>query len=348
MCCLGAYGFATVGLGLGKEGYYGAMRLSKRKVFVMSINLLSRRVALVAAALVLALGAAVALAGCTGGSGNPGKPEAVGNRAAEASADASASDANPAAGDVVSTAMVVYNDGGTVLFVDQDTGSLYYPTLIGEGDDVVFGLNGDDIDADELAVGNIVQVTGNGIMLESYPGQYPGITKVEVIEQGTPADADQYAELIEQVVVAPDPAEVPSAYVEYTTDLAQTSVMLQAYDYDWVVPGDGNANADKRELDGDFDDAQGVLVEGVADARIAAPVDALIGFSVAPTNVVVERTPLVSTDKPAVDPNAEDEPIAATLQSDGTVTFTMEPGYAYEVDADFAQGEASYAFYTLS
>ena len=37
-------------------------------------------------------------------------------------------------------------------------------------------------DEEALVAGNIVQVTGNGIMLESYPGQYPGITKVEVIE----------------------------------------------------------------------------------------------------------------------------------------------------------------------
>lgn len=308
-------------------------------------RLLSGRIALVAAMLALALGGMLALSGCHGGTGDPGDAGKEADRATEQPGSQDPAPQESGQNDVVSTAMVVYNDGGTVLFVDQDTGSLYYPTLM---DDAIIGLDGDDLDADELAVGNIVRVTGNGIMLESYPGQYPGITKVEVLEQGAPADADQYAELIEQVVVAPDPAEVPSAYVEYTTDLAQTSVMLEAYDYDWVVPGDGNANVDERELDGDIDNAQGVLVEGVADARISAPVEALIGFSVAPLNVVVERTPLVSTDKPAVDPNVEDEPVAATLQSDGTVTFTMEPGYVYEVDADFTQGEASYAFYTIS
>ena len=85
----------------------------------------------------------------------------------------------------VSTAMVVTFGDGEVLFVDQDTESPYYPTLP-EG-------------TPELAAGNIVRVTGNGIMLESYPGQYPGITKVEVVEEGTPADAEKYDELVAQI-----------------------------------------------------------------------------------------------------------------------------------------------------
>lgn len=306
-----------------------------------------RRSLLKAAALFMAAAALLMLTGCLSNPVVTDKPEG-----ASASQGGAAEDAQGAGqGEVVSTAMVVYNDGKTVLFVDQDTGSLYYPTLTGatgDADDVLRGLNGDDIDIDELAVGNIVRVTGNGIMLESYPGQYPGITKVEVIEQGNPADADQYAEEVSQVIVAPDPAEVPSSYVEYTTDLAQASVLLEAYEYDWVVPESGDQKAPEQELDGSYDDSKGVIKEGINDARIAGPVEALVGFSIAPTNVVVERTPLVKTDAPAVDPAAEDELVPVTMQADGSVTFTMEPNYLYEIDADFSQGEASYAFYTVN
>ena len=271
----------------------------------------------------------LALPGCSGGTNEAAAPS------------------SPAAGTVVSKAMVVYNNGGSVLFADQDNDTLYYPTLV---DATIIGLDGDDIDADELAVGNIVQVSGNGIMLESYPGQYPGITEVAVIEQGNPADADKYAEELALVAADPDPAEVPSGYVEYTTDLAQTSVMLEPFDYDWVVPGDGNANSTTQELDGEYDDAQGVLNANVADARISSSLQAAVGFSVAPLNVTIERTPLTtaSADSAAVNPNAEDEPVPCTQQADGTTTFTMEPGFLYEVDAEFTQGEASYAFYTFS
>ena len=55
----------------------------------------------------------------------------------------------------VSTAMAVTFGDGKILFVDQDTETPYYPTL--------------PEDAPELTAGNIVRVTGNGIMLESYP-----------------------------------------------------------------------------------------------------------------------------------------------------------------------------------
>ncbi|MEC4272027.1 hypothetical protein VJ923_02475 [Adlercreutzia sp. R25] len=296
-------------------------------------------------AAVISLGLAAAclmlvLPGCMGGSQeSAGKPDAVGNRAAETPAPSAD------AGEVISTAMVAYADDDTVLFVDQETGAPYFPTLI---DDAVVSENGAEIDADDLVAGNLVQVTGNGIMLESYPGQYPGITKVEVISQGTPADADQYAALVAEVIATPDPSAVPTGYVEYTTDLAQTSVVLNPFDYHWVVPGD-NGNNSEEDLDGEAADASGALASDIIDARIPAAIDAVAGFSATPTNATVERKPLTNEgDAPTVDPAAEDEMVPSTLQADGTVAFTIEPGYLYEIETDYAQGEASYAFYTLS
>lgn len=306
---------------------------------------MNKTISLPLKAAVIALGLAAAclmlvLPGCTGGSqGSAGKPDAVGNRATEQSTP------NAAASEEVSTAMVAYADGDTILFVDQKTGAPYFPTLI---DDAVVSENGVEIDADDLVAGNIVQVTGNGIMLESYPGQYPGITEVEVISQGTPADADQYADLVAEVIATPDPSAVPTGSVEYTTELAQTSVMLNPFDYHWVVPGD-NGDNNEKSLDGEATDTGGALVGDIIDARIPAATDAIARFSAAPTNATVERKPLTKEgDTPTVDPAAEDEMVPSTLQADGTVAFTIEPGYLYEIEVDYAQGEASYAFYTLA
>ena len=144
------------------------------------------------ALLVVALAAAsfmLMLPGCTGGTNDsPGKPDAVGNRSADGASEATQ-------GDIVSTAMVAYANGDQVLFVDQETQTPYIPTEI---DDATIIVDGQQTDEEALVAGNIVQVTGNGIMLESYPGQYPGITKVEVIETGSPADAEQYADIVEK------------------------------------------------------------------------------------------------------------------------------------------------------
>ncbi len=312
----------------------------------MKGSTMNKTISLPLKAAVIALGLAAAglmlvLPGCTGGSQeSAGKPDAVGNRATEQSAP------NAAASEEVSTAMVAYADGDTILFVDQKTGAPYFPTLI---DDAVVTENGVEIDADDLVAGNIVQVTGNGIMLESYPGQYPGITEVEVISQGTPADADQYADLVAEVIATPDPSAVPTGSVEYTTDLAQTTVMLNSFDYNWVVPMDGAANKELN-LDGSAFDASGAINSDIVDARIPGAIEAVAGFSMKPINVVVERTPLTSSGDaaPTVNPDAEDEMVTSALQADGTAAFTIEPGYLYEINVDYDQGEANYAFYTLS
>ena len=154
------------------------------------------------ALLVVALAAAsfmLMLPGCTGGTNDsPGKPDAVGNRSADGASEATQ-------GDIVSTAMVAYANGDQVLFVDQETQTPYIPTEI---DDATIIVDGQQTDEEALVAGNIVQVTGNGIMLESYPGQYPGITKVEVVETGSPADAEQYADIVDTVFAAPDQSQV--------------------------------------------------------------------------------------------------------------------------------------------
>ena len=95
----------------------------------------------------------------------------------------------------------------------------YIPTEI---DDATIIVDGQQTDEEALVAGNIVQVTGNGIMLESYPGQYPGITKVEVIETGSPADAEQYADIVDTVFAAPDQSQVPVGSLSYKTDQTDT------------------------------------------------------------------------------------------------------------------------------
>lgn len=127
---------------------------------------------------VLALGM-VALAGCAV---KGGSDDTNANRSSD----------NPGDG-TVTTAMVAYADGDDILFVDQDTQTPYIPTNINEA---TITFEGETIEADDLQAGNIVTVTGNGIMLESYPGQYPGITAIEVTSVGSPADAEQYAALV--------------------------------------------------------------------------------------------------------------------------------------------------------
>ena len=214
----------------------------------------------------------------------------------------------------VSTAMVVTLGNGEVLFVDQDSESPYYPTL--------------PDDAPELADGNIVRVTGNGIMLESYPGQYPGITKVEVIEEGTPEDAEKYDELVAQIWQPKDPAEPPYASVEYATDLAVVSLMPTTCGYTWTYEEDG----EEQTVAVDAPHPTQLEADELPDARVDGPTEVTVSFDVETTGLVVSRW-----SEDALD--VEGEPVEA---EDGT--FIVEPGYRYAFFATFDAGGATYAF----
>lgn len=291
------------------------------------------------ALLVVALAAASLmpiLSGCTDAAvDSPGKPDAVGNRSTDGGDAAQA--------DVVSTAMVAYANGDEVLFVDQDTQTPYIPTNL---DNATIIVDGQETDEDALVAGNIVQVTGNGIMLESYPGQYPGITKVEVTSTGSPADAEQYADIVNTVFAAPDLSQVPTGSLEYKTTDAQVSTVLNPYEFSWQwETEDGQTST--SEADGFAADGNGALNEGLSDARISGTVDAFVAFSVNPTSAEIERSPLIEGSNAQIDPQADDEEVAYTLGDDGTIALRIEPNYLYKVKATFPQGDAEYAFYTV-
>ena len=238
----------------------------------------------------------------------------------------------------VSTAMVVTFGDGEVLFVDQETGTPYYPTNLPS-------------DTPELAAGNIVRVTGNGIMLESYPAQYPGITNVEVIEEGTPADAEKYDELVAQIWQPKDPSEPPLASLEYTTELAATSVMLGTYGYTWSYEENGS----EQTVSADAPHPIQLEAAELSDARVDGPTEVTVSFDVPCTAAGIVRWPedeLEAAAEAAGSAQAVEigsvEGDAWTVDDrkivDGSVVFTVEPGWRYAVEAYFDGGEAIYAF----
>ena len=259
--------------------------------------------------------------------------------------------------DATSTAMVAYADDGQFLFVDQDTQTPYIPTNL---EDAAMTSGGQQIDASELEAGNVVRVTGDGIMLESYPGQYPNIFEVEVLEKGSPADAEQYSELVAQVFAPTDPADVPTGSLAYTTDLAQVSVVLNPMVWEWSYPATdasaaGTSSSDNAQLPWSTD---GKLTSDVADARIPQQLDATASFSSKPESVSVQRMPLIMADATAdsTDPSAHyivgdeqaTESVASELAGDGDASFQIEPNYLYVLKVAFAGGQVEYAFYTTT
>ena len=70
-------------------------------------------------------------------------------------------------------------------------------------------------------------------MLASYPGQYPGVTKIKVVKDGKASDADQYQDILDEFWPKKDPAERPYLNIEYTASYGRVSAVAACGGYSW-------------------------------------------------------------------------------------------------------------------
>lgn len=206
----------------------------------------------------------------------------------------------------------------------------------------IYDIDGNKITQEQLTRGNLVKIYGNGIMLESYPGQYPGITKMEVVSEGSPSDADAYQNLVDEIYTEPDPAEPPIMNLGYTTDLASVVVMVNRGGYEWVyMDQDGLSNAvvaDSAHV------LQWKVGEMLADVKITEPLDITLYFSTAPDEVEVVRYDAALLGAEEI---PEGEKVAAAKKDGEFVLTGVTAGYVYDVTGIWENGRANYGFITL-
>ena len=178
-------------------------------------------------------------------------------------------------------------------------------------------------------------------MLESYPGQYPGITRMEVVKEGNPSDADAYQELINEFYHEPDPSQPPTLNVEYRTDLAVVTVMVGRGGYEWVyLDEDGLSNAVVA-------DSLHVLDwEEIADLVLEEPVDVTLRFSEKPKEVEIIRYDASYAGK--AQENPEGEKVTAEEKEGELVLKGVDGGYIYNITAKWENGRATYGFVTIA
>lgn len=233
------------------------------------------------------------------------------------------------------TAMYVPITEDIYLFIGEESGvfTIHFP-------EEIYDIHGKKITKEQLAKGNIVKIYGNGIMAESYPGQYNGVTKLEVIEEGTPSDVDQYADIVDQFYQEPDPSQPPTLNVEYTTDLAAVTVMVNRGGYEWIyMDKDGLSNAEVA-------DSAHVLQWGelLADLRLQEPADVTLSFSEEPQEVNAVRydSALAGTEQE----NPEGENVTVEEKEGEFVLPGVTAGYIYEITGIWENGRATYGFIT--
>ncbi len=221
------------------------------------------------------------------------------------------------------------------VMVDQETGALFTVTMPED----IRDADGNSIGQEGLERGNILRIYGNGIMLESYPGQYPGVTRIQVEEEGDPSDADQYQEMIDGICPEADPSEIPSMSVEYRTPQAITTVTTMTGGYQW------NYETEDGSMKSVIADASHITEwEFQDDIRLEEPADMTLLFSTAPEKVTVSRW----AEGQSADTQPEGEKVEVQTGEDGLLFLEKAaPGYRYLICAEWENGSVEYGFRTV-
>lgn len=239
------------------------------------------------------------------------------------------------------TAMYVPFGKDSHVFIEIEDRHNVFSVYVKDGDCRIYDMNGKNIEFHQLVKGNVVKIYGDGMMQESYPGGYPGVTEMRVIKEGSPADADIYQDIIDGIYTEPDPAEPPSMNVTYTTGMMSSAAILTRGSYIWnYVDADGiskTAEAEKPHVLQREDE--------INDIRLTEPTDLTLDFYDRPQQVEVirySRSLLGTEDIP------EGEKAAVVQKDEDFVIESASGDYVYSVTGIWENGRVEFGFMTSS
>lgn len=235
-------------------------------------------------------------------------------------------------------AVYLKNDQGD-LFVDLDAESPFVGTIPEE----IVDEDEQPLTADSMENGDVFLVYGDGIMLESYPGQYPGITKLERQESGNREYAEKYQKLMDQIYPEPDVSEPPQLSVEYRQPEAVVIVNITRGSYNW------NVEMENGETETTTADSAHVLEwkDERIDLVLKEDTELTLQFGREPESVEAVCWPVGERREAGT---SEVYPVGEAVEISETedgFTFVGRPGQVYRVKAYWEQGEAEYGFYTV-
>lgn len=218
------------------------------------------------------------------------------------------------------------------LMIAQETGAVFTVTMPEE----IYDTEGNRIEKEALERGNILDVYGNGIMTMSYPGQYPGVTKIEVAEKGDPADADEYQEIVDQIYQEPDPSEIPYMDVEYKTSQAIVTAAATTGGYEWNYVDENGEGVSKIA-----DSSEIFYWDTLSEMTPDDTTDMELRFSQRPQEVTAQRWPSSAGSSGEV---PEGETVSVEAEGDGFILRGAEKGYLYQITAKWENGTVTYGF----
>lgn len=204
--------------------------------------------------------------------------------------------------------------------------------------ETILDKDGKTISWQELKRGNIIDIYGDGIMLESYPGQYPGVSKIQVISEGKPSDADKYQDIIDEVWTPKAPSELPCLNVEYTQPDWTVSAVTMQGGYSWTYKDEEGKEQKKTA---DSFKLTNLPELPVMDIEKAA--DMTLSFDVQPVKVTAAVYPSGILGKEAS--KEEGEILSVEADEDGSfVLKNAQKEKLYIIRGEWENGWSEYGF----
>ncbi len=235
-------------------------------------------------------------------------------------------------------AMYVAFGKGNYIMVNQENRNAFTINM----PEKIFNISGEQITAESLQNGNILEITSDGLVMETYPEQYPGVTEIHVIDEGDPQNAKQYQDIIDTVYVEPNPSEPPYLHVERQTEMFANAILAVKGNYQW------NWTEDEAAEIGGTAIACGIHIlewKNMNSIDLDGTEMLHLIFSLEPDTVQVSRWPESSLGK-AMDTSNTGENVEASAKDVGGWLIQAEPGYVYSVYAKWGESYVEYGFMT--
>ena len=250
---------------------------------------------------------------------------------------------NQVQGEYALKAVYLEKEDGNSIFVNL-TEEYPFDGNIPEGE--LYDEDGEKITQEDLNSGDVLNIWGNGVIAESYPAQYNGITKMERTEQSNQKYIDQYGHYLEELFVEKDPSELPYLNVCYRDELADATVMIpDPLSYTWTYTDE---SGESRTVT--TDGAHVLHTEPVEVKKISEPMTMELYFDEVPESVelLVWDDTLLGQYQDSADQIPEGTAVEVTKSGKGNLEFNAQPGSVYLVQGQWDQGTVEYGFWVPS
>ncbi len=250
---------------------------------------------------------------------------------------------NQVQGEYALKAVYLEKEDGNSIFVNLTE---EYPFDGNIPESELYDEDGEKITQEDLNSGDVLNIWGNGVIAESYPAQYNGITKMERTEQSNQEYIDQYGHYLEELFVEKDPSELPYLNVCYRDELADAAVMIpDPLSYTWTYTDE---SGESRTVT--TDGAHVLHTEPVEVKKISEPMTMELYFDEVPESVelLVWDDTLLGQYQDSADQIPEGTAVEVTKNGKGNLEFNAQPGSVYLVQGQWEQGTAEYGFWVPS